>query len=73
MKTKKRKKKSVKDPEVLDYCRACLCIRNGKYLSEENCFPHTCKKTGNEIDELIFHMNIINGMRGNGNFENEFI
>ena len=73
MKAKKRKKKSVNYPEVLDYCKACLSIRNGTYLSDENCFPHTCKKTCREIDELIYHSNAIIGLRGKGFFESMFL
>ena len=36
MKAKKIKNKKSNDPEVLVYCKACLNIRNGTYLSEEN-------------------------------------
>lgn len=36
MKAKKIKNKKSNDPEVLVYCKACLSIRNGTHLSEEN-------------------------------------
>lgn len=73
MKTKKRNIRSVQkplgkenDPTVIDYCEACVNIRKGTFdfseKSKEKFFRHTCKKSGREIDELIFHSSIINGM-----------
>lgn len=73
MKAKKRKKKSIKGFGVKKFCKACLSIRNGTYLLEPNCFPHTCRKTGKEIDELIFHSNAIIGLRGRDFLESMFL
>lgn len=63
----KKKKRKIKKIGVKNYCKACLSIRNGRFdysaPSKEDFFLHTCRKTGKELDEFIFHMNFINGMR----------
>ncbi|MFZ1321546.1 MAG: hypothetical protein WAT71_08330 [Ignavibacteria bacterium] len=83
MKTKMISKKKITKTEkkqkgfgVKNYCEACLRIRKGNVdsrgMSENNSIPHTCRKSLLELNEFIFHMNIINGLRRD-NMENEFL
>lgn len=66
MKSKNKRIKSGKKQKnigVKDYCEACLAIRKGAYYSSDTSqnkfIPHTCRKTGQELKEFIYHMNIL--------------
>ena len=76
MKTKKKKTKQ-KSFGVKNYCKACLKIRKGidhsSGNSEDEFIPHTCKKTLRELNEFIYHMNIIHSIRRSGNRDNESV
>lgn len=80
MKTKKKNTKTNKKRKgfgVKNYCKACLKIRNGidhySGNSKNEFIPHTCKKTMRELNELIYHMNIIHSIRRGGNKDNESV
>lgn len=76
MKTKKKKTKQ-KSFGLKNYCKACLKIRKGidhsSGISEDEFIPHTCKKTLRELNEFIYHMNIIHSIRRSGNRDNESV
>ena len=79
MKSKNKKLKSgkkQKDIGVKDYCEACLEIRNGSCnsnaSSRRKLLYHTCGKTGQELKEFIYHMNILYVMRANGFSEGKY-
>ena len=75
-KSKCFKVKKQIDFGVKDYCKACQNIRNGNCNSSGSLkgifFPHTCEKTGKELSEFIYHMNILNGMRNRGFSKSKF-
>lgn len=64
---KKNSGMKTEDSEENNYCKACLKIYEGTYnfsgISETKYSPHTCKKSAKEINEIIYHMNIINRIR----------
>lgn len=68
--------KRQKDLGAKDYCEACLRIRTGSCnssaASRQKFIPHTCGKTGQELKEFIFNMNILFVMRGRGISEGEY-
>jgi len=75
----KAKKKNTKQKSfgVKNYCKACLKIRKGidhsSGNSEDEFIPHTCKKTLRELNEFIYHMNIIHSIRNSGSNESECV
>ena len=74
--TVKKSGKRQKELGAKDYCEACLRIRTGSRNSSEasqECFiPHTCRKTRQELNEFIYHMNIFYVMRRRGISEGEY-
>lgn len=80
MKIKNKNTKSgnkKKESGVKNYCKACMIIRAGSVncagTSQDNVIRHTCSKTNRELNEFIYHMNIIHWMRRCGNFGREDI